>query len=185
MPVGVRHADGLAPAVLEDQREHAEGGRDREQVEHDRLDRDHDRPERDEQQQERHREHEAEHERRVRREVVVARPWSRRRRRRRRRSRRARRRRVAGHDVRAPWRARPSTRRPSRRRRAAGRRCATVPSRLISVLAIGPSDLAVASAWRSSVGDGGLHGRARDVGGLDDDRRRALFSLGKDCWMWS
>src|SRR3712207_6863685 len=35
-----------APAVLEDQHEHAVGGGDRQQVQHDRLDRDHDRADR-------------------------------------------------------------------------------------------------------------------------------------------
>ena len=49
----------LAVAVLEDQRQHAVGRADRQQVQDDRLDRHHDRAERDEQQDERQREHEA------------------------------------------------------------------------------------------------------------------------------
>ena len=59
--VGLEAKDRLGPAVLEDEREHAVGGRDREQVERDGLERDDDRAEGDEEQAEGEREHEGEH----------------------------------------------------------------------------------------------------------------------------
>ena len=171
MPVGVRHADDLAPAVLEDHRQHAEGGRDGEQVEQDRLDRDHDRPERDQQQHERHHQHEAEHERRVRRQVGVAVHGLR----------------GAAADVdrgagdgaegrrgrlpRGACRRRPATRRRSRRRRAAAGRCATVWSRLSSVV-VERGDRRRGQRVVLELGDGGLHDRRRDVVRLDDGDRR-------------
>ena len=61
MPLDVEAEDRLRPVVLEDEREHAVGGADREQVERDRLERHDDRAEGDEEQCERECEHEREH----------------------------------------------------------------------------------------------------------------------------
>ena len=62
--------------------------------------------------------------------------------------------------------------------------CTTVPSRLISGSEIGPTTLPVASAWRSR-----LAMPACTAGVLTlpawMTTTAALFSLGKDSWMWS
>ena len=63
---GAEAEQPLAEAVLEDEHQHAVGGRDREQVEQDRLDRDHERAEGEQHQGEREQEHEREHERQLR-----------------------------------------------------------------------------------------------------------------------
>ncbi len=158
--------------VLEHGHEHAVGGGDREQVEDDRLDRDHDRAEGDQQEQERQAKHEPEHERCVVREhgglVVVDRG-------------------VAG-DVGADAahlaeRARDQVfaqrvERPFEARSlplpASGMATTvTVWAALVSVV-IGWWATPAASAWSSSVADGGLHRRSGRVLGLHHHDRGHL-----------
>ena len=164
-----------APAVLEDEHEHAVGGGHRQQVEHDRLDRDDDRAERHHQDEEAHPEHEQRTRAGARSLVDVAQVD------RRRRSGRstcglgARRpcRASPGGRRRAASRARPRSGRRRRRRRAGSRRARRVRSGLTSTPSGAPMPRRGRGRARRGRSIASAHRRRGDVVGLDGDDRRA------------